>query len=352
MAYTTNVRRSRQGSPLPPVSQEIKAVLAELSECDNELLEALRGPVRRGPHGYDPEILWHCFVAHYLLGRPSVSDLIRLLHDNPYIARACGIESPERIPSQPTFSRFFAKLSRQFIRAQVNRIFHGLTQKSYRTLPDFGKSVAMDATDIKAWSNGAHKRHTDKDAGWIVKKGTNGRHKSTWGYKLSLLVDTTYELPLSMKVVSGNTHDINVAPTLLNQARWINHKFHPQYVLADTAYCSEAIRHLIRRQYNATPIIKTHPSHKRAVQAYPEDAEWQLIYDRRTSVERVFSRLKANRKLNSLRVRGINKVRVHCLLSVIVLQAHALASGRRASVRRVVGCAWPTKPLVKKRLSA
>ncbi|MCX5992415.1 MAG: transposase [Chloroflexi bacterium] len=351
MAYT-NVRTLRQESPLPPVVQEIKAVLAELSQCDEELLEALRGPRRRGPHGYDPEILWHCFVAYYLLGRPSVSDLIRLLHDNPYVAKACGIDSPESIPSQPTFSRFFTKLSKRLMRGQVNQVFHKLTRKCYRTLPAFGDSVAMDATDIKAWSNGAHLKPTDKDAGWIIKNATNGRGKFTWGYKVSLLVDTTHELPLAVHVMSGNKHETKAASTLLSQARWINSKFHPEYVIADAGYCSEAVRHLIRRQYRAVPIIKTNPSHKRAVRAYPEDADWQDIYDRRTSVERVFSRLKANRKLNSVRVRGINKVKVHCLLSVIAFQACALATNRRACVRRVVGQKWPTKQLTKQRIAA
>jgi transposase len=345
-----NVRTLRQEAQLPPITQEIEAVFNELAQCDEDLLDMLRGPRRRGRPGYDPKILWRCYVAYYFRGYPSVSELIRQLHDNPYLAKACGIESPQDIPSQPTFSRFLSKLSRQSVRAQVNRVFHRLTQKFYRTLPEFGKSVAMDATDIKAWSNGAHKKPTDKDAGWIVKTGTNGRGKFTWGYKVSILVDTTYEVPLAIKVMSGNVHDTKAAPTLLNQARWINHRFHPQYVIADTAYCSERIRHLIRRQYNATPIIKTHPSHKRAIQAYPEDAEWQTVYDRRTSVERVFARLKAHRKLNSLRVRGINKVKVHCLLSVIALQAQVLATHRRASVRRIVGRTWPTKQLANRQL--
>jgi len=340
MAYS-NVKVLRQETQLPPIVQEIKAVFAELSQCDGELLEALRGPVRRGPHGYDPEILWHCFVAYYLLDRPSVSDLIRLLNDNPYIAKACGIESPEDIPSQPTFSRFFTKLSKRHIRGQVNRVFHRLTQKLYSTFPDFGKSVAMDATDIKAWSNGGHLKPTDKDAGWVIKTDTNGRGKFTFGYKVSLLADTTYELPLAFHIMSGNRHETKAASPLLSQARWINSKFHPKYVIADGGYCSEAIRHLIHRQFRAIPIIKTNAGHKKAVRTYPEDAEWQDIYDRRTTIERVFSRLKANRKLNSVRVRGIYKVRVHCLLSLIAFQACALATNRRACVRRVVGQKWP-----------
>lgn len=98
--------------------------------------------------------------------------------------------------------------------------------------------------------------------------------------------------------------------------------------------------------------IKTNPTHKRATKTYPESPEWQLIYSQRTSVERVFACLKAHRKLNSLRVRGINKVRIHCLLSVTALQAQVLATRRRASVRRIIGLTWPTKQLAMGRLGA
>ncbi len=342
-----NVRTLRQRPQLPPVVQEIKAVLDELSEHDDELLEALRGPRRRGRPGYDPVILWHCFVAYYFLGLPSVSELIRRLYDNPYIARTCGIGSPEEIPSQPTFSRFFAKLSERIMRGRVNRIFQSLNRKFYRMLPGYGKSVAMDSTDIKAWSNGSHRVPTDKDAGWIVKRDTNGRGKFTWGYKLSLLVDTTYELPMAWRVTGGDTADIKAASPLLCQARWITDKFHPQYVIADAGYCCEALRRQIRRQFRSMPVIKANSGHKRAVEKYPEDDEWQEVFDRRTSIERVWARLKAHRRLNSLRVRGISKVKVHCLLSVIVSQAHALATGRRAVVRRVIGPRWPTRKLMR-----
>ena len=224
--HSTSVAKSQaKQREIPPIIRELEAIFRELP--DDELLKSLKGPRRRGPQGYSPLILWRCYVTYYYLGLHSVSDLIRLLEDNPHICNACGIEWPTGIPSQPTFSRFFTKLSSWQIKNQVHRIFSHLTQRSYASLPGFGKSVAIDATDLKAWSNGAHGKPTDKNAGWVVKTDTAGRGKFTWGYKLSLLVDTTYELPLAMKVTSGNAHDLKVAPAVLSQARRINSKFHP-----------------------------------------------------------------------------------------------------------------------------
>lgn len=332
MAYT-NTKTLERKPQIPPIVGELERVFKELP--DEELLLKLKGPRRRGRPGYNPSILWHCYITYYYLGLPSVSDLIRLLYDNPFIASVCGIEWPEDIPSQPTFSRFFTKLSRRLIQAEVNKVFHFLTQKLYAELPEFGKSVAMDATDLKAWSNGAHERPTDKNAGWVIKTDTNGRGKFVWGYKLSLLVDTTYELPISFKLTSGNVHETQAAPTLLSQARWINSKFHPKYVIADSGYSSEQIRRLIRRQYRAIPIIKTNPAHKKAVRSYPETKHWQFIYNRRGCIERLFSRLKCHRKLNHVRVRGIQKIKAHCLMAMIVYLAQVLSTGSNGCVRKV-----------------
>lgn len=332
MAYT-NTKTYDTDAQAPPIISELRAVFNELP--DAELLAKLKGPRRRGPRGYNPSILWRYYVTYYHLGIPSVSDLIRLLYDNPYIASACGIECPNRIPSQPTFSRFFTKLTQHDVKGEVNKIFQALVHRFYTTLPEFGKSVAMDATDLKAWSNGAHERPTDKDAGWVIKTDTNGRGKFTWGYKLSLLVDTTYEIPMSFKETSGNIHEINAAPVLLSQARRINSKFHPKYVIADSGYSSEPFRRLIRRQYRAIPVIKTNPSHKKALKAYPETEFWRFIYNRRTCVERLFARLKCHRKLNHIRVRGIQKVRIHCLMALVVYLAQVASTGSNGLVRKV-----------------
>lgn len=330
---TSVVESQTKQRKVPPIIRDLEAIFKELP--DDELLKSLRGPRHRGPQGYSPKILWRCFIVYYYSGLHSVSDLIRMLEDNPHICNACGIEWPSGIPSQPTFSRFFTRLSRGQFRDHVVRVFYRLTQKSYEKLPNFGKSVAVDATDLKAWSNGAHGKPTDKDAGWVIKTDTAGRGKFTWGYKLSLLVDTTYELPLAMKATSGNVHDIKVAPALLSQARRINSKFHPEYIIADMGYSSKEFRYLIHRQYRSKPIVKAGPHHKKAQKEFPETPDWQLIYNRRTSVERVFSRLKGHRKLNYIRVRGLRKVLVHCLMSLIVFQAQVLATGNGSLVRKV-----------------
>jgi len=52
---------------------------------------------------------------------------------------------------------------------------------------------------------------------------------------------------------------------------------------------------------------------------------WRKIYNKRTSIERCFSRLKKNLNLENLTVRGIEKVRSHVLLSMIGLISAQIA---------------------------
>lgn len=333
----------------PPIVGELEAIFKELP--DEELLAKLCTPKPLGGRpGYAPSILWHCFVAYYYLGLPSVSDLVRCLHDNPFVAQACGINSPDEIPSQPTFSRFGSKLAKSKFALLVKAILRTLTRKLYETLPGFGKSVAIDATDIKGWSNAGKKgkphkegkerqkprvgKVSDHDAGWCVKTNTEGNRKYVWGYKVHILADTTYELPVAIAVSAGNVHDSQKASALLSEARFTNSKFHPEYVIADSAYSSDAFRTLVKRQYRAEPIIDPNPAHKKATAKTAKTPEWKAIYNRRTAIERLNGRLKAHRRLNSVRVRGRFKVGLHAMLSVVVCQALALATGCRASVRK------------------
>jgi hypothetical protein len=43
--------------------------------------------------------------------------------------------------------------------------------------------------------------------------------------------------------------------------------------------------------------------------------DWKAVYNKRTSVERLFSRMKALRRLDNVRHRGIAKVTLHVYLS-------------------------------------
>ena len=229
----------------------------------------------------------------------------------------------EGAPSAFAYSRFMRKLQKGKYVVMVKNILRSLTRECYATFPNFGKSTALDSTDLKAWSNGRRNPPTDPDAGWVVKLDTAGRRKYVWGYRLHVLADTTYELPIAVSLSAGNVNDVRYAPRVLVEARVTTQKFHPDYIACDAGYSSDRFRTLIRRQYSAMPVVKANPVHKKAV-ARGESEEFKRAYGTRTSVERLFGRLKGHRRLNNITVRRKRRVAVHCLVPLIVTQAQAL----------------------------
>ena len=303
-----------------PIVRKLESVFNVIPE--EELLKALK-VYYAGRRGYTYKVLWRTYVAMSVLNLPSFAALIRALENNPLLAEACGITNPKKIPSKFAYSRFINKLEERYNVVQVKNIMRMLTRKCYETFPKFGKSIVIDATDLKAWSNGSKKRKSDKDAGWVIKGDTNGKRKFVWGYKMHLMADTTYEIPITANITRGNINDIRQATPLLSQARLINGRFHPDYVICDAGYCSQHLRKVIKRQWGAEPIIKVNKRRNKSITE--ETAEWQSIFNRRTAVERVFSRMKNYRRLNNITVRRRRRVTVHSLLPVIVTQAMALA---------------------------
>ena len=326
---TSNSTLDRAVVQAPPVVAQLHRVFEALD--DDPLIKALVGPTRRGPKGHSVIVLWHCVVTKYVLGLASTEALRRELLNNPFVAQACGIESPDAIPHHSTFSRFFARLSKYNMAAKVKDVSRRLVRRCYDEIPGFGQRVALDSTTLKGWSNGGKTKKADTDAGWSVKKGTQGPQEYTWGYKLHLIVDCETELPMGANVSPGNVHDVTRASNTLYDVRRTTSQFHPRFVMADAGYSSKELVSLVRRQYRAEPIIKANRSHKKAMLTHgvwENTVTWKTLYAQRQAVERAFSRLKGQRSLNHITTRGLRKVTVHCYLALIALQAQAV-QGRR-----------------------
>jgi IS5 family transposase len=312
------------GAPVqaPPIVQQLQAVFAKLD--DEPLLKALVGPIRRGPKGHPAKVLWQCLLAKYVMGLGSTDALIRELADNPLVARVCGIDSPEAIPHKSTFSRFIARLSKYKTAAKLKDVSRSLVRDCYANLPGFGERVALDSTTLKGWVNGGKPVHSDREAQWSVKNGTNGKTEFVLGWKLHLLVDCEYELPIAANISPGNTHDVKRASNVLREARFTTRgKFRPEYVMADKGYSSKELRDLIHRQYSTIPVIDIPSNQKKALATFAEQLtlpEYAALKRQRTAVERAFSRLKGQRSLNRITTRGLRKVTVHCYLSLIAMQ--------------------------------
>ena len=305
----------------PPIVKALQSLFDNLD--DTPLLKALIGPSRRGPKGHPVYTLWRCFLVKHYLSLPSTAAMIRTLSNNPFVAQACGIQSPDAIPHEATFSRFYARLSKRDMLPKVKDVSRRLVRQHYATTPGFGKVTALDSTTLKAWSNGGKTPHADTEAAWSVKKNSHGKQEFTYGWKLHLLVDCETELPIAANVSAGNVHDSKRVSNVLSEARKTYTRFHPRFVVMDAGYSSREIFHLVRSHFKSQPAIKLNPQHKTLLRSEgPRQStpEYTALFSQRQAVERCFSRLKGQRSLNHITVRRRMKVTLHCYLSLLVMQ--------------------------------
>lgn len=139
----------------------------------------------------------------------------------------CGLESGT-IPHASVYSRFMKKLFKH--EEEIKAAFQTLVDQISELLPDFEKSLAIDGKAIQSFAKGNNKnekedgrRDTDADHG---RKEYRGKREdgSPWskvvkwfGYKIHLIVDSIYELPVAYSVTKASVPDINAAHDLIDE---------------------------------------------------------------------------------------------------------------------------------------
>lgn len=101
-----------------------------------------------------------------------------------------------------------------------------------KALPDFGKDLAIDSKAIPSLAKGENKKgrqdgRRDKDADWGRKEYRGAREDGTawekivkwFGYKLHLIVDANYELPVAYSVTKASEPDINEAHRMVDELK-------------------------------------------------------------------------------------------------------------------------------------
>jgi len=363
-----------------------------------------------GRKGYSVRGMWSALIAGLLGQAHSIADVLRLLERDKDVRIVCGF-SKDNIPSHDAMCRFLKKLMRHA--DLLEKCFSDLVKESRQLLPGFGAKLAVDSTDIKAFSNGHRQNPSDKDARWGAKavghhsgpaKSDKQRDLYYWfGYKLHLVVDAFYELPVSFLLTPANESDTKQMTALLKKAGADHEETKPQAVIADKGYDSESNSKFIFNECHATPIIpireregiqlpdicnakgtplcscglamaywgrdgnylkyrcphvvgkyecksmfRCSSSHYGYVLKLPiatdprrhpsvprESKKWQRLYRMRTAVERVNSRVKELLGLDRLTVRGIGKVLVRAVISLMVMLAIGVGMSKRHMFKKL-----------------
>jgi hypothetical protein len=256
-------------------------------------------------------------------------------------------------------------------------------------MPGLGENVALDGSDLPAYANGQRfirkggperERYSDPDASWGHRSAVSTRKGGGfYGYKVHAAVCTRTGLPLAWSVETAREVEQTFAAPLLAQLH--TRGFRPVTAAMDSAYDVAHVHDAFegRGCHPVTKLRKTpgvlRGDHKppecehgtwtfagsdfkrgaskwrcptgdckpasrwvKASRLHPliprETKRWGKLYAQRSAVEREFGRLKHEWALLPLRVRGIERVRLHADLTMLAQLARALSRARGVSAAR------------------
>lgn len=250
---------------------------------DEELMTKLEKKRGNGRDDYPIRPMWNSVIAGVVFKHKGTDMLIEELSRNGQLRYVCGfrkyekirdqrtgeiIETKPKIPKAWNYTRFLKNLIEE--QELVNKMFDESLETIMKLLPDFGQTLAVDGKAIQSYATKENKKkkrdgRRDKDANTGIKKYTGvNEDGSAWekvvswfGYKLHLVVDAKYELPVGFTVTKASQAEIPEAKKIISE---ITEK-HPvimdrcEYWLGDRGYDdTDTIRNLWD-EYGVKPII-------------------------------------------------------------------------------------------------
>ena len=362
-------------------SPEIAALIADL--------EVTRWT---GRPGYPIRAMVGMTLAKSLYAIPTWTRTVRLVREHAGLQAALGCQDGP--PSEWACYRFAAKLRahRAMLDACIGRVTNNLRGK----LKGYGEHVAIDASDMPAYANGQRyvskngperERYSDPDASWGHRSAVSTRKGGGfYGYKLQAAVCTKTGLPVAWSVETARANESMFVAPLIDLAR--SRGFAVESAAMDKAYDIERVYGECADR-NCLPLIplRNTTAVKRGDHLPPEcehgrwtfagsdrkrgaskwrcptgeckpastwvkadrlhtlvprdTARWKAAYRKRAAVEREFGRLKHEWALAPLRVRGLERVRLHADLTVLTKLASTLERSRALTKARVAARARP-----------
>ncbi|MFQ5330444.1 MAG: transposase [Thermodesulfobacteriota bacterium] len=237
---------------------------------DESLMRKLEGHRGRGRNDYPVRCMWNAMLAGVVYQHGSIESLRRELERNGELRQLCGFDpflGSAAVPSAAAFTHFLKNLLT--FTDEIEAMFHELVEELGQLLPDFGERVAIDGKAIQ--SAGKPSLHEEQD-GRREMEADWGKHeykgkrkdgsvwkkvKSWFGYKLHLLVDAQYELPLGFDVTRASASEVKQVMPLIEKHR----ETHPKVgsrckeLYGDRGYDDRKIIQALYDKYDIKPVI-------------------------------------------------------------------------------------------------
>ncbi len=195
---------------------------------DEPLMRRLEKERANGRDDYPVRVVWNCVLAGIVYQHASVESLRRELLRNAQLRWECGIVGA--VPPSWVFSRFMRRLAT--LKDEIEALFERLGAMLAQEMPHMGKSLALDGKAI--WSHGKRAKkgaaadgRREIDADWSAKTydcqkrdGTVYQKEIWWfGFRLHLVVDADYELPVAYSVSRASEAEAPQAHRLLDKMK-------------------------------------------------------------------------------------------------------------------------------------
>jgi hypothetical protein len=298
----------------------------------------------RGRKGYGARALVGACLVRSLFGLPTWTLTAALIAEHPGLQEALG-----GCPSVWACYRFCEKLraNKPILESGLDALAESIRERH----PDFGRDIAIDASDLSAWANGQRyvrnggperERFSDPDASWGHRSAVSTRKGGGfYGYKIDLAVCTRTGLPLAWQTRTARHHESLFVADLLDAVR--ARGFKPETVAMDKGYDVERI-HVECETRGVHPVVPMKGMKGKQVvlplsngtRRFPHIARhterFRKLYAGRSAVEREFGRLKNDYGLGPLRVRGADRVSLHADLTIMARLALALSRSQEVAL--------------------
>jgi len=348
------------------------------------LIEALEATRWTGRPGYPIRTMVGLCLVKSLYALPTWTKVVALVADHWKLQRVLGCEGDP--PSKWAAYRFAAKLRENGDKVErcIDEVVEGLKAK----LPSYGRDLAIDASDMPAYANGHHytpdgrerERFSDRDASWGHRSAISVRKGGAFfGYRVHLAACANTGLPVAWQVETAKDSEVRFAAALIDATKRRGcmaataamdrgYDVGPIHAACAERDCLPVIPlkqtvgvkrgdHLPRECSHGTwkfagsdrkrgaskwrcPSGECAPASTwiKADRLHPlipyGTERWKRLYRKRSAVEREFGYLKHHWGLGPLRVRGIERVRLHTDLTVLTRLSCALARARSTTGAR------------------
>jgi len=281
-------------------SSDLNRLVLILDLLNDEKFMVFLEKMRKGRRDdYPIRAVWNSVLAGIVYQHESIASLRRELLRNGELRQICGfdpVKGSEAVPPAWVYSRFFKKLLDNA--DEIDRMFHASVEKLKEHLPDLGEHLSVDGKAVESYAKRKKdpSESSDPDADWGVK--TYRREKpdgkvwekitSWFGYKLHLVVDADYEIPLGYEVTKASVHDSGMLLPLVEELK----EKHPEiaeraaYCACDKGYDSAENNRALYDDYGIKPVIDIRRMWKEEktseIKTRPlfEDRADNIVYDR------------------------------------------------------------------------